>query len=213
MNNKGYLTAELVVSAAMALVLATFLINMTINFKSKNDDEYMNTVFSVEKSVITKRIMDDIQTYDLNKIIVDNNNREITFAYGICPTNYPCFHTIRKMKMTSEGNNLKIEYGPTCTGQKDSDDNLDNIINQTECQNFDNQDKDYYTKTINNAYLSGNQPINAEINNTDNISEKILNIKISIRNYFTKYDYSINLLIPYNINGVTVETSPLNPVP
>ena len=59
LNNKGYLTVEVVLASVIAFGLAYFLLNLTIKVKDKNDDMLVKTILINDKAIIENNIMKD----------------------------------------------------------------------------------------------------------------------------------------------------------
>ena len=59
LNNKGYLTVEVVLASVIAFGLAYFLLNLTIKVKDKNDDILVKTILINDKAIIENNIMKD----------------------------------------------------------------------------------------------------------------------------------------------------------
>jgi hypothetical protein len=63
LNNKGYLTVEVVLASVIAFGLAYFLLNLTIKVKDKNDDLLVKTILINDKAIIENNIMKDNDKY------------------------------------------------------------------------------------------------------------------------------------------------------
>ena len=63
LNNKGYLTVEVVLASVIAFCLAYFLLNLTIKVKDKNDDMLVKTILINDKAIIENNIMKDNDKY------------------------------------------------------------------------------------------------------------------------------------------------------
>ena len=63
LNNKGYLTVEVVLASVIAFGLAYFLLNLTIKVKDKNDDMLVKTILINDKAIIENNIMKDNDKY------------------------------------------------------------------------------------------------------------------------------------------------------
>jgi len=81
LNNKGYMLVEIVVASVIALVMAYFLIDITIKLVNKNNDFYVESVLLTDKNIITKEIMDDINSKQLIKIEVKEDNIKLTLTF------------------------------------------------------------------------------------------------------------------------------------
>lgn len=56
LNRKGYLTVEVIISSAIAFVIAYFLIELTVQLTNKTDNTYNDTVMMVDKGLLEKNI-------------------------------------------------------------------------------------------------------------------------------------------------------------
>ena len=108
LNNKGYMLVEIIVSSVIALVMAYFLIDITISMVNKNNDYYVESVLLTDKSLITKEIMDDINN---NKYILTNVNQKSNTDVELTFRNYTdnVSYTEEKKELTI--NNNTITYG------------------------------------------------------------------------------------------------------
>ena len=73
LNNKGYMLVEVIIASAIALIMAYFLIDITITLTNKNNDYYVESTLITDKNLITKEIMDDVNNpeYSLIEISID----------------------------------------------------------------------------------------------------------------------------------------------
>lgn len=84
LNNKGYMLVEIIVASVIALVMAYFLIDITIRLVNKNNDYYVESTLLTDKSLVTKEIMEDISD---SRIILTSVNKksdtsvDLTFKY------------------------------------------------------------------------------------------------------------------------------------
>ena len=82
-DNQGYMLIEIVIASVIALVMAYFLIDITLKLVNKNNDYYLNSVFLADKNIVTKEIMDDINSKKLVKVEkVDDNKVILTYDDG-----------------------------------------------------------------------------------------------------------------------------------
>lgn len=84
LNNKGYLTVEIILAAVIAFTIAFFLIEITVNFSNASDDYYVDTIFLTDKSLIIDNIKKRIQTDINDKGIItdiDCSNNKCTIIY------------------------------------------------------------------------------------------------------------------------------------
>ena len=73
LNNKGYMLVEVIVASAIALVMAYFLVDITITLINKNNDYYIESTLITDKNLITKEIMDDVNNPDYSLIGISVN--------------------------------------------------------------------------------------------------------------------------------------------
>lgn len=64
-DNKGYMLVEIIVASAIAITMAFFLMEMTLKVVNKNNDYYVESVLLFDKNIVTKEIMDDINSKKL----------------------------------------------------------------------------------------------------------------------------------------------------
>jgi len=83
LDNKGYLIVEVIVATVLALVMAYFLIDITMEMKTKNDDAYHETIFLSDKALMTKQLMQDLNSLELNDISIcsSGNYKCVDFIY------------------------------------------------------------------------------------------------------------------------------------
>ena len=75
LNQKGYMMIELVLSSVLAMTIAIYLLNLTIQFKNKNEDIYQSIGYSADKIETTKNIMNDLENLTITEITVQDNNK------------------------------------------------------------------------------------------------------------------------------------------
>ncbi len=78
-NNKGYMLVEIIVASTIAMVIAYFLINVTIKIKDSNTDAYIDTILLTDKMIMTSQIMNDVINYDILKVETTTNSVSITY--------------------------------------------------------------------------------------------------------------------------------------
>lgn len=87
-NNKGYMLVEIILASALAMIVAYFVIELTIKLKNKNDDLLVKTLVATDQAIMYNTIMDDVYNSDkavdcdyidsMLKIDKENN----VFKYG-----------------------------------------------------------------------------------------------------------------------------------
>ncbi len=145
LNRKGYMLVEIIISFAIAIGIAMYLLNLTIKFKNTSEDIYYSTLYMQDKIAITKNIMND-----LDKTIIER--------YDPCNGNCILFKTkteTKKIEVIKNADKTKIVYGK-----------IDNNTNK-----YLIKDVSYYEKELNETLIVGNIEINTE--NEDYITMKI----------------------------------------
>ena len=109
LNNKGYMLVEVIVASAIALVMAYFLIDITITLTNKNNDYYVESTLITDKNLITKEIMDDVNyvynTLTEIEVNVDGEKTIATFTFNDTSNN-----TFTKVLEVNKNTN-EIKYG------------------------------------------------------------------------------------------------------
>ncbi len=80
LNNKGYMLIEVILASVIAFVMAYFLIDITIKLINKNNDYYVEGTLLADRNIITKEIMDDVNSRNL-VMITQNNSKNYTFTF------------------------------------------------------------------------------------------------------------------------------------
>ncbi len=86
LNNKGYLLVEIIVSFVIAMGVAFFLAEITINLKERQQDLDKQIQFNVDKSLMTKEVMDDVSKYGV-KEVHENTKEDNELKYTIILSN------------------------------------------------------------------------------------------------------------------------------
>ena len=88
MNNKGYMLVEIILASALAMIVAYFVIELTIKLKNKNDDLLVKTLVSTDQAIMYNTIMSDVYNsentvncaYIDSKLDIDTDKN--VFKYG-----------------------------------------------------------------------------------------------------------------------------------
>lgn len=142
LNQKGYMMVELVLSSVLAMTIAIYLLNLTIQFKNKNEDIYQSIGYSADKIETTKNIMNDLENLTITEITVQDNNVDL----DVIEKNNVASH--RKLTITNVNQTITITYGK--------------YKNNT----FDQNDVSYYQKTLQKSLLFKSIDINNSNENT-----------------------------------------------
>lgn len=81
LNNKGYMLVEIILASVLAMVVAYFVIDLTIKLKNKNDDLLVKTLVYTDQAIIYNTIMKDLYStsntidcaYIQNKVSISDN--------------------------------------------------------------------------------------------------------------------------------------------
>ena len=81
LNNKGYMLVEIILASVLAMVVAYFVIDLTIKLKNKNDDLLVKTLVYTDQAIIYNTIMKDLYSsvgvidcaYVEDKMTISNN--------------------------------------------------------------------------------------------------------------------------------------------
>ena len=191
LNNKGYMLVEVIISSAIALVMAYFLVEITVKLVNKNNDYYEQSVFVSDKNILTKSIMDVFydEYFELVKVDYTNGSNSVNFTFQYYDYYY------KEMKqwvftLTIDGN--AISYN--CSSGCDEED----------------EEEDYsYKKELSSDLIVGPLNINTYVvpgvNYTDTVNNALLFIKLPAYTNYSDEDYGLNLVIPYNTNKVNIE--------
>ena len=114
MNNKGYMLVEIILASVIAMVVAYFVIDLTIKLKNKNDDLLVRTVVYTDQAIIYNTIMDDIYNsgndiscdYINNKISIDKENN--IFKYGDFINVVSEYASIGDYTCEGEGSSIRV---------------------------------------------------------------------------------------------------------
>lgn len=61
LNNKGYLTVEIVVASVIAFAMAFFLMDITVKIVNDTEEAYVDTILTTDKALIMKNIKENIE--------------------------------------------------------------------------------------------------------------------------------------------------------
>ena len=79
-DNKGYMLVEIIVASTIAMTMAFFLMEMTLKVVNKNNDYYVESVLLFDKNIVTKEIMDDINSKKLVGVEkIDNSTYNLKY--------------------------------------------------------------------------------------------------------------------------------------
>ena len=202
LNNKGYLTVEIILAATIAFTIAFFLIEITVNFSNASDNYYVDTIFLTDKSLIIDniktRIQDDIDDKGIIKGVNCNNKIcTITYENGSSELKYEN-NSIKYNEYSKEIKNVNYE-GMSVSGSFNEGDYIKIVVK------FDN------------VYTNNNYDINILIKNSEEevlgqIGEYITNLYINnknttVTNNGIEYQYATNVNLMNDRRGSDSETT------
>ena len=177
---------ELVLASVLAITIALYLLNLTYQFKNKNDDIYQSLTYSSDKIAITKNIMNDLEDKYvisfINKQQEDQNTQEIDMVLLSKDANILNYH-YRKLLITKGVKNTTITYGKTGADYKD----------------YDVSDVSYYKKSIEKTLLVKTAKIT--------ISNQILLLNIPIKSMYDENNYDLKLFLKTNNNKLSLDVN------
>ena len=174
LNQKGYMLVEIIISFAIAMTIAFFLINLTIKFKNEEQDIYYSSKYISDKLAITKNIMNDLEE---NAII----------EIGPCDGNCINFTVItedgkeesRRLEITGK----EIKYG------KVGDDG------------YDTEDVSYFSKEIEKSLQLDPNSIKINVPSQET---NYFTIEIPFYSLYNDEDYSIKLFAKTSEESATI---------
>ena len=188
LNNKGYMLVEVIISSAIALVMAYFLVEITVKLVNKNNDYYEQSVFVSDKNILTKSIMDVFydEYFELAQVDYNNGSNSVNFTFQ--------YYDYYYKEMKQEVFTLTIDG---------------NVVSYS-CSNGCGDEEDYsYKKELSSDLIVGPLNINTYVvpgvNYTDTVNNALLFIKLPAYTNYSDEDYGLNLVIPYNTNKVNIE--------
>jgi len=177
LNRKGYITVEILIASIIAVVIAVFLIELTVKLVSKTDDVYVDTILTTDKVLITNQIMDDISSYGIYHVNYMRSDNKIiglifTFSNGIN----------KKLYLIDMDTSDKVKHSLIyCKIDSESDDG--------ECAQEEN-----YIKNFNIAFSQ----IEYNISDSDYIG-----INLTLKTIYSDKNYGFSIAVPkttqYNV--------------
>ena len=137
LNNKGYLTIEIILSAVIAFTIAFFLIEVTVNFSNASDNYYTDTIFITDKALVSDNVKKNIQN-DINEKGIINN---VSCTNNTCIITYND-NTTKELKYNSS--NKKVEY-----------DNYSKEIKRVNYKSLSVCDSNGCSSDVTNNYIEG----------------------------------------------------------
>ena len=116
LNNKGYLTVEIILASVITFIIAFFLIEITMKLVGKTDDAYNDTIFYTDKALVTKNLKEEIEkdkitTVTTSCVFTLSNGQIKNITYNDNTISYGTYS--KKID-----NKLKISQ-PTCSSSGD----------------------------------------------------------------------------------------------
>jgi hypothetical protein len=172
LNNKGYLLVEIIVAFVLAMGVAYFIGEITINLKNKEEDLSYQVGYNTDKALITKEVMDDVNSYEVKNVVVSTsgcNGSCIDITYNDTTGT----EVVKRIEFSKSERIFRYgELNSSKNGWKDS-----------------NYFEKEFDKTLTLWDLS--------YNNTTGGGYNFAKIVISATNIYSNKDYGVNLVIPY----------------
>lgn len=141
LNRRGYLTVEIIIASAMAVTIAIFLMEITINLVNVSDDAYVSTELLTDKALIMKNIKENLE-----EDIKNNGGIKSIQSISWPPTN----------GITSIG--YVIDFCKENEGSGDDEINYDRTLfiydNQLVYKENSDDEYEFYRKNLNKKYLN-----------------------------------------------------------
>lgn len=176
LNNKGYMLVEIIIASVLAFSVTYYLLNLTYEFKDKNEDVYFSTAILSDKINITKNIMNDLEGKSVSILSYNNSSNPLYVELVVGDAEYSSIKRISIDKNTNT-----ITYG---------------MYNQYREKYIVTGDNTYYQKEIDSFLEFGE--IKLEGNLTGANSDYVY-IIIPISNIYSDETYDIRLLVRTDI--------------
>lgn len=190
LNNKGYLLVEIIVASVLAMTIAYFLIELTLNLKAKNDDVFVDTILVTDKMLMTDTIQEDIGRYRVTKLSQPSDSM-LDITYQINGSD-----VTKRISIESIDDRYLFKYGII-----DASGNYDDTVYQKEFNEALDVDRIILS---NSCYNEASDTYVACSSSADN-GNGIMTIKISAYTLYSDKDYGINISVPYKTNDIVVE--------
>ena len=176
LNNKGYMLVEIIIASVLAFSVTYYLLNLTYEFKDKNEDVYFSTAILSDKINITKNIMNDLEGKSVSILSYNNSSNPLYVELVVGDAEGSSIKRISIDKNTNT-----ITYG---------------IYDQYREKYTVTDDNTYYQKEIDSFLEFGE--IKLEGNLTGANSDYVY-IIIPISNIYSDETYDIRLLVRTDI--------------
>ena len=176
LNNKGYMLVEIIIASVLAFSVTYYLLNLTYEFKDKNEDVYFSTAILSDKINITKNIMNDLEGKSVSILSYNNSSNPLYVELVVGDAEGSSIKRISIDKNTNT-----ITYG---------------MYNQYREKYIVTDDNTYYQKEIDSFLEFGE--IKLEGNLTRANSDYVY-IIIPISNIYSDETYDIRLLVRTDI--------------
>lgn len=154
LNNKGYMLVEIILASVLAMVVAYFVIDLTIKLKNKNDDLLVKTLVSTDQTIIYNTIMKDLyndsSAFNCDDIKIDGN----VFKYKDFTNIITKYASVGTFSCNKDGDVVSINI-PIIVKQLDEDRDFSVNINNSTNNSTEND-------TLNCKIIANNGKINAE---------------------------------------------------
>lgn len=195
LNRKGYMLVEIIISAVLAMSIALYLLNLTYDFKNKNEDIYQSITYTSDKIAITKNIMNDLDKVMITnfKSIDTNDSKNIMIEFYVKEKELSSADELRRLRIQQNEDGAQvITYGKVDLNKND----------------FIITDVSYYQKTLEKSLIVDANKIkivDEENNEIDPSTEafkyiQYIKIIIPVQSLYEDRNYDIKLLLNKNKN-------------
>ena len=113
LNNKGYMLVEIILASAIAMIVAYFIIDLTIKLKNNNDDLLVKTLVYTDQAIIYNEIAEDLYSlgssvtcdYVKGKVAISDN----TFTYNGFSNVITEYAKLGSLSCTQNGSKIYIK--------------------------------------------------------------------------------------------------------
>ncbi len=181
LNRQGYMLVEIVVSFALAMSIAFYLLNLTYQFKNTNEDIYQSITYMNDKTAITKNIMNDLDqgiVLEVPTISSTSQDVQINFKMKLKSTEV---EEKRKLRISIQDGVTTFYYGKV-----------------DDSGTYVTSDVSYYQKNLQKSLQVDSS--NIKTNQVGNY----LSIEIPIQSLYEAKSYNIKLLVQKNWDEIVL---------
>lgn len=175
LNRKGYMLVEIVVASVLAMGIAYYLLNLTYRFKDLDEDIYQSYLYTQNKNLIVKNVMNDLEGKTIKKIGSKKQSDDNSYSYVDFKLNNDEY---RRVKLEKKGDDKWTFY----YGKIDIAEGIE-INNISANEDYKSEDLSYYERTFEQILSVGEMEFEP--------FDEIVTFKIPISSVYDDKDYSI----------------------